>query len=176
MLELETNFVEHGTMEISMEMYTKDLDCGENTLHLEIDHGKLSAAVQNDDGSFTVKPEYMTQLAKITTPEILDAFLKNAFVKIKQLDNGDFKFEVNQKAKGGMNPLDNVAKIWNNNTVPTGNTISGVSNGQHTLATFQSKTNDQGWQVGAAVGYNKNAHKYGNDNVTQFSIGLRKFF
>jgi hypothetical protein len=101
MLELETNFVEHGTMQISMEMYTKDLDCGENTLHLEMDHGKLSAAVQNDDGSFTVKPEYMTQLAKITTPEILEAFLKNAFVKIKQLDNGDFKFEVNQKANGG---------------------------------------------------------------------------
>ncbi len=107
MLELETNFVEQGTMEISTEIYTKDLDCGANSLHFEMDHGKLSAAVQNTDGSFTVKPEYMTQLARVNTPEILDAFLKNAFVKISQLDNGDFKFEVSQKANGGMPPKDN---------------------------------------------------------------------
>jgi hypothetical protein len=90
---LDANTIEQGAI---------DLNCGDATmLHLEVLDGKLSASVEKDSISFKVQPEYMRDFHKITTPEILAKFLANAFVKVIQVSDGEFKFEVNQKAKGG---------------------------------------------------------------------------
>ena len=93
MIYLNENTIEEGAM---------SLNCGENTiLHLNIAEGKLSAVVEKDDVNFCVKPEYMKAFNKITNTGCLSKFFQNAFVKINQLSNGDFKFDVNQKAHGG---------------------------------------------------------------------------
>jgi len=93
MIHLSENTIEEGTM---------DIKCDSNTnLHLNLTEGKLSAAVEKDNKSFCVKSEYMKAFDRITNTQILGKFFQNAFVKINQLSNGDFKFDVNQKANGG---------------------------------------------------------------------------
>jgi hypothetical protein len=93
MLELDTNLSETGTM---------DLNYGENTLHFEFVESKLSASVCNDEGEFTIQSHNLQkELRSISNLSTLEAYFENAFFKVKELDDGYFKLEVNQKGYGG---------------------------------------------------------------------------
>jgi hypothetical protein len=78
------------------------LNYGENMLHFEFIDSKLSASVCNDEGEFTIQSyNLQKELRSISNPNALEAYFANAFFKVKELDDDDFKLEVSQKGYGG---------------------------------------------------------------------------
>ena len=87
--------------------YIKRLDIGDNKqVHIIFSKNdcKMSVRLVAEDGQSTIIPRENcpTELAKITTIDVLDKFLENAYVKVSTLSDGVPKLYISQKCLGGM--------------------------------------------------------------------------
>lgn len=100
------------------------------------DNKEVSAFVLDNNSCALIKPENVPkELQSIDNPRMFRSMIKDAYIKIKELDNGDIKFDIAQRLKGGMNLgeiVDIIKRIRNITSI--------AARGMHSVSTVLRST------------------------------------